>query len=153
MNNRAKEPNPGQSALWSRKRGKSLTGARRVVIAHADKPLADALGLLFGLKGYPAQPAMDVSSLRRAIDDWQPQAIFLDTRIGGTGNYGLVRDLREPGQSAAPDRLILAMSSFLPEEPVAALQAAGYDGHCRRPCAVWRMMDLLDEFYADTHAS
>ena len=54
--------------------------------------------------------------------------------------------LREADDDAR--RSIIAMSGFLPEEPVARLKEAGYDGHCRRPCPVWQMTDLLDEFFA-----
>jgi hypothetical protein len=102
--------------------------------------------LLLGLKGFSAQHALDVSALRFILGTWHPQAVFLDTRIGGAGNYALVREMCAHGE--APDRLLNAMSSFLPEESVESMKAAGYDGHSRRPSPMWQMADLLDSFYA-----
>ena len=90
-------------------------------------------------------PVGTMDQMACALAD-ESHVLFLDTRVGGCGNYALVRDLREAIDDAS--RLIIAMSGFLPEEPIARLRDAGYDGHCRRPCPVWQMTDLLDEFFA-----
>jgi DNA-binding response OmpR family regulator len=146
VNNRANEPSLARCALWTRKKQRTTSDSRRVLIAYADKALGESLVSLFGLKGFPAQHAIDVSSVRQGVLTWRPQVLFLDTRIGGCGNYALVRELSATDDSN--NRLIIAMSGFLPEEPVYLLKEAGYDGHCRRPCPVWQMTDLLDEFFA-----
>jgi CheY-like chemotaxis protein len=132
-------------ALWNRKQKHTVPESRRVLVAHADRSLGESLTALFALKGFPAEFAGDATTLHRKIRAWRPQVILLDTRIGGCGNYTLVNHLR-----AMPDvqrRLIIAMSGFLPEEPLNLLKEAGYDGHCRRPCPVWQLTDLLDEFF------
>ncbi len=67
-------------------------------------------------------------------------------RIGACGNYAFVGELRRREDDA--NRLVIAMSGFLPEEPIASLKEAGYDRHCRRSCPVWQMTDLLDEYFA-----
>ena len=108
--------------------------------------LGASLVSLFELKGFPAQLAADASSVRQIVATWRPHVLFLDTRIGGCGNYALVHALRDADDHA--HRLVIAMSAFLPEEPVARLREAGYDGHCRRPCPVWQMTDLLDDYFA-----
>lgn len=147
MNNRAYETSPDQCSLWNRKQARLQPDARRVVVAYAERALGESLASLFELKGFPTRLATDVSALKIIVDEWRPHVLFFDTRVGGCANYALARELRtididEPG------RLTIAMSGFLPEEPIARLKAAGYDGHCRRPCPVWQMTDLLDEFFA-----
>jgi DNA-binding response OmpR family regulator len=146
VNNRAKDPGLAQYALWNAKKRKGAPQSKRVFLAYADKALGESLVSLFELKGFPAQYALDVASLDYGLRTWNPQVIFLDTRIAGCGNYALVRSLRESDDGER--RLIIAMSGFLPEEPVHLLKEAGYDGHCRRPCRVWQMTDLLDEIFA-----
>ena len=146
LNNRAYETSPAQCSLWNRKKLRLQPESRRVLLALPERVLGASLASLFELKGFPAQLAADVSSARNIVEQWRPHVLFLDTRIGGSGNYALVRALREADDDAT--RLIIAMSGFLPEEPIAHLKEAGYDGHCRRPCPVWQMTDLLDEFFA-----
>jgi hypothetical protein len=149
LNNRAFETSPAQCSLWNRKQLRVPPESRRVLIASPERLLGASLASLFELKSFPARLAIDVSSLRELIDGWRPQVLFLDTRIGACGNYALVNELNhaETEDENAP-RLMIAMSSFLPDEPIAHLKEAGYDGHCRRPCPVWQMTDLLDEFFA-----
>ena len=117
-----------------------------MLLALSERVLGASLASLFELKGFPAQLAIDAASLGRIVGEWRPHVLFLDTRIGGCGNYALVQALRSADDDAR--RLIIAMSGFLPEEPTTRLREAGYDGHCRRPCPVWQMTDLLDEFFA-----
>jgi CheY-like chemotaxis protein len=146
VNNRASEPSLGRYALWNRKQKRVPANSRRVLVANADKALGESLSSLFALKGFSTDFALDVTTVRTIVRSWKPQVTFLDTRIGGCGNYALVRELR--ALNGDQTGVIIAMSSFLPEEPVQRLKEAGYDGHCRRPCAVWQMTDLLDEFFA-----
>ncbi|SAK71882.1 response regulator receiver protein [Caballeronia temeraria] len=146
MNNRAYETSPAQCSLWNRKQARLQPDSRRVLLAMSERMLGASLASLFELKGFPTQLAVDASSVRRMVEEWRPHVLFLDTRVGHCGNYALTRALREADDDAS--RLIIAMSGFLPEEPIAHLKEAGYDGHCRRPCPVWQMTDLLDEFFA-----
>ncbi|SAK63584.1 response regulator receiver protein [Caballeronia hypogeia] len=146
MNNRAYETSPAQCSLWNRKQARLRPESRRVLLGLSERVLGASLASLFELKGFPARLAVDALSLRHSVGDWDPHVIFLDTRIGGSGNYALVRALREADEDTR--RLVIAMSGFLPVEPIALLREAGYYGHCRRPCPVWQMTDLLDEFFA-----
>jgi DNA-binding response OmpR family regulator len=116
------------------------------LLASAERVLGASLASLFELKGFPSRLAVDVASIRHNVETWRPHVLFIDTRIGACGHYALIRDLRREHDNS--ERLIIAMSGFLPEEPIAHLREAGYDGHCRRPCPVWQMTDLLDEFFA-----
>ncbi|MDR5834402.1 hypothetical protein [Caballeronia sp. LZ034LL] len=146
MNNRAYETSPSQCSRWNRKQTRLRPEARRVLLALPERVLGSSLVSLFELKGFPAQLALDAAAVKHSIAEWRPHVLLLDTRVGGSANYALVRELRAAADDA--DRLIVAMSGFLPEEPIALLKEAGYDGHCRRPCPVWQMTDLLDEYFA-----
>lgn len=146
MNNRAYETSPSQCSRWNRKQTRLRPEARRVLLALPERVLGSSLVSLFELKGFPARLALDAAGVKHSIAEWRPHVLLLDTRIGGSANYALVRELRTAADDV--DRLIVAMSGFLPEEPIALLKEAGYDGHCRRPCPVWQMTDLLDEYFA-----
>jgi CheY-like chemotaxis protein len=135
-----------QCALWNRKAGYYGRIDRRVLVVHTDPVVGDSLAFLLGLKGFSAQLATTVETMHEVIECWQPQAIFLDTRIGGPGNYELARQLAQSNEGAP--RLLIAMSNFLAFESAELMKAAGYDGHTRRPCPMWQMADLLDDFYA-----
>jgi hypothetical protein len=57
-----------------------------------------------------------------------------------------VRKLSDNPSHAA--MLLLALSNFLPEDSVSTLREAGYDGHCRCSCAMWRVSEVLGDFFA-----
>lgn len=135
-----------QFALWNPKRDPTPTAGRRVVIAHRDPMIGESFVLLLGLKGLAAQHVADVDGLTMLIDDWGPQALMIDTRLEIDEHSGFVHKLRD--NPSHPAMLLLALSNFLPEDSVPALQEAGYDGHCRRPCAMWRVSEVLGEFFA-----
>jgi hypothetical protein len=135
-----------QFALWNPKHVLTPMVNRRVVIAHHDPMIGESFVLLLGLKGLAAQHVMDVDGLTALIDDWHPQALMFDTRLGIGEHSGFVRKLSDNPTHAA--MLLLALSNFLPEDSASTLQAAGYDGHCRRPCAMWRVSEVLGDFFA-----
>jgi hypothetical protein len=140
------EANHEQFALWNPKRAPLFRDVRRVVIAHRDPMIGESFVLLLGLKGMAAQHVTTLEALAGLIDTWRPQALMIDTRLTLAGNTGFVRTLSL--DSAHIRTLLLAMSNFLPEDVVKDLQAAGYDGHCRRPCAMWQVSELLSEFFS-----
>jgi DNA-binding response OmpR family regulator len=145
LNNRVYETSPAQCSLWNRKQSRIRPESRRVLIGLSERVLGASLVSLFELKGFTAQLAIDAPSVREDVEAWRPHVLFLDTRVGGAGNYALVRELCDADE--ADSRLIIAMSGFLPEEPISLLKEAGYDGHCRRPCPVWQMTDVLDGYF------
>jgi hypothetical protein len=140
------EANHEQFALWNPKRAPSPMNMRRVVIAHCDPVIGESFVLLLGLKGMAAQHVTTLGTLRGLIDDWHPQALMIDTRLIPAEDSGFVRALSTDPVHA--DTLLLAMSNFLPEDTVTTLQVAGYDGHCRRPCAMWQVSEVLSQFFS-----
>ncbi|WP_158939742.1 response regulator receiver protein [Burkholderia sp. S171] len=151
MTRRPFEADQDQFALWHPKRLPTLMPARRVVIAHLDAMIGESFVLLLGLKGLAAQHVKDVDALTILIEDWHPQVLMIDTRLG-TGEHGaFVRKLSDNPSHAGT--LLIALSNFLPEDSIPVLQEAGYDGHCRRPCPMWRVSEVLSDFFAPNGAS
>jgi hypothetical protein len=72
--------------------------------------------------------------------------LMIDTRLATGEHAGFVRKLSD--NPSLPGALPLAFSNFLPEDPVPVLREAGYDGHCRRPCPMWRISEVLNDFFA-----
>jgi DNA-binding response OmpR family regulator len=145
------EADQEQFALWQPKRLPTLMPARRVVIAHRDPMIGESFVLLLGLKGLAAQHVRDVDALTMLIEDWHPQALMIDTRLGTGEHSGFVRRLCDNPRHAGT--LLLALSNFLPEDCVPVLQEAGFDGHCRRPCPMWRVSEVLADFFAPNGVS
>ncbi|CAN7219389.1 hypothetical protein LJR029_002195 [Caballeronia sp. LjRoot29] len=151
MTRRPFEADHDQFALWHPKRLPTRMPEQRVVIAHRDPMIGESFVLLLGLKGLAAQHVKDVEALTLLIEDWHPQALMIDTRLATGEHAGFVRKLSDNPSHAGT--LLLAFSNFLPEDPVAVLQEAGYDGHCRRPCPMWRISEVLSDFFALNRAS
>jgi hypothetical protein len=118
---------------------------RRVIVAHVDAPIGASISLMLGLKNFPSMYAPDLSSTRRLLDEWGAQALLLDTRLDIDADFAFVRGFTSNPTNAC--RLVIALSSIYPEDSMDKLQAAGFDGHCRRPCPIWRLSDILSEYY------
>lgn len=146
MTHRPYETNLDLFALWNPKRSPTRLSARRVAIAHRDVAIGDSFSLLLGLKGVSAQCVVTLPLLSMLIDQWNPQALLIDTRLVAGSDSAFVRTLQ--ADPAHRGTLLMAMSNFLPEDSADDLRDAGFDGHCRRPCPMWRMADLLANYFA-----
>ena len=133
------------SALWNRKSGRAVARTPRILIGSSDRNVGESIILLLGLKGFPSRLATNSVSVYTILDQWKPQAIFLDTRIGGKDHLEIASKLSQRSNSSAV--MLIAMSNSFPEEDESKLRAAGYDGHLRRPCPIWQMGDMLNNFF------
>jgi CheY-like chemotaxis protein len=144
MSVHGREGHLARCALWRRKPGLSAATTKRVLVAYDDIDVGDSLVLLLGLKGFPARLATNSVALLAVTEQWLPQVILLDTRIGGDANGGLAKTISE---RASAQMLLVALSGPVDEEPEQFIQAAGYDGFLQRPCPVWQLADILTNFY------
>jgi DNA-binding NtrC family response regulator len=133
-------------AIWKRRSAADATQSRRVLIGHRDKAIGESLVLLLSLKGYDAIYAADLIKMQSFLKWWKPHAVLLDTRLDSVSSYEFMRTARAERSNA--DVLMLAMSNVWPLDPIGLLKDAGFDGHCRRPCSLWRVADILENHFA-----
>ena len=119
MTSRAAEASSAQFALWKRKAVKATKDTRRVLVAHPDPFVGESVAVLLCLKAFQAKHAIDVAATRSILNQWRPYAVFLDTRIGGVDDDAFVREIGS--LEGNEHRLLIAMSSFMPEESVERL--------------------------------
>ncbi|MFL9999563.1 MULTISPECIES: response regulator [Paraburkholderia] len=133
-------------AIWKRRSAADARQSRRVLIGHRDKAIGESLVLLLSLKGYDAIYAADLIKMQSFLKWWKPHAVLLDTRLDSVSSYEFTRTARAERSNA--DVLMLAMSNVWPLDPIGLLKDAGFDGHCRRPCSLWRVADILENHFA-----
>jgi DNA-binding NtrC family response regulator len=133
-------------AIWKRRSAADAGQSRRVLIGHRDKAIGESLVLLLSLKGYDAIYAADLIKMQSFLKWWKPHAVLLDTRLDSVSSYEFMRTARAERSNA--DVLMLAMSNVWPLDPIGLLKDAGFDGHCRRPCSLWRVADILENHFA-----
>ncbi|MFM0626623.1 response regulator [Paraburkholderia xenovorans] len=132
-------------AIWKRRGAADVRQSRRVLIGHRDKAIGESLVLLLSLKGYDAIYAADLIKMQSFLKWWKPHAVLLDTRLDSVSSYEFTRTARAERSNA--DVLMLAMSNVWPLDPIGLLKDAGFDGHCRRPCSLWRVADVLENHF------
>lgn len=140
-----------QFALWTFNRCHAPRRNRRVLVAHKDPAVGESISMLLRLKGLEATFAHERERFEQLIQSEVPAVILLDTRLDQGPGYQLTRQLRA-GMSS-DDLLLIAMSNFAPNEPIEDLRRAGFDGHFRRPCETWRVIDVLVTFLEYSHLS
>jgi hypothetical protein len=146
VSNRPPYDDTSQHALWNRKKCIAILPMfRRVIVAHMESSIGESISLMLGLRGFPSIYVPDLSSTRRLLDEWGAQAVLLDTRLDIDACFAFVRGFSATATNAG--RLTIALSSIYPEDALDTLRAAGFDGHCRRPCPIWRLSDILSEYF------
>jgi len=151
MTRRLPSEDETQFALWTFNRRQVPRTNRRVLVAHQDRAVGESISMLLRLKGLEAAFADGREQIDRLIESQTPAVMLLDTRLDEGPVYELTRQLRA---DASPDNLLLiAMSNFAPSEPIEDLRRAGFDGHFRRPCETWRVIDVLVTFLEYSHLS
>src|SRR5471030_758835 len=133
-------------ALWSGKQARMPIGSPRVLIAHQDKLIGESLAALLRLTGLQVMHTQNLKSARSLLQNWKPQALILDTRLDSESGYAFISALRPDADITG--RLLVAISNVWPADPVETLKDAGFDGHCRRPCATWRLVEVLTTFFS-----
>lgn len=138
-----------QFALWTFKRRQSPCSNRRVLVAHEDKAVGESISMLLRLKGLETVFTQDGARIDQLLRSYAPAVMLLDTRLDQAPRYELTKRLR--ADPTFDNLLLIAMSNFAPGEPIEDLRQAGFDGHFRRPCETWRMIDVLVTFLEYSH--
>ncbi len=145
VTNRLPYDNAVQHTLWNRKRWTGCGDSRRVLVAHADVNIGPSIALLLGFKGFASIDVPDLRSARELLQVWQPAALLFDTRLDVDDDFAFVRAFTADPSNA--NRLFIGMTSIWPDDSLDELKSAGFDGHCRRPCPIWRLADILNDFF------
>jgi DNA-binding response OmpR family regulator len=139
-------------ALWKAGRQADTSALRRVLVGHKDRAIAESLSLLISLRGYETLEATDLTRVRMCLRSWKPDAFLMDTRLDSRSNYPFAREIR--AETTTSNILMLAMSNICPFDPIHAMREAGFDGHCRRPCSLWRIIELVESYFkASVHGA
>ncbi|MGF6770072.1 CheY-like chemotaxis protein [Paraburkholderia sp. GAS199] len=146
MTRRVSHDDETEFAIWKTACPDHTTAPRRVLIGHRDKAIGESLVRLLSLEGYEAVHAADLVKVATFVKWWKPDALLLDTRLDSITGSPFTRALH--AEELNRGVLMLAMSNIWPLDPIATLKAAGFDGHCRRPCSLWRVVDLLEGYFA-----
>jgi len=147
LTDRSEDDYAEQFATWKVKRLPMSFASRRVLIGHEDKVVGDSLAFSLRLKGSQVLRAQSLQSLRPIVVAWRPHALLLDTRLDVASGFAFLRSLQG---TDSKNMLLVAMSNSRPFDAIDTLKAAGFDAHCRRPCATWRIAGLLDDYFSET---
>jgi CheY-like chemotaxis protein len=131
-------------SLWKAGRQANPHAFRRVLVGHKDRAIVESLSCLLSLRGYETLEATDLTRVRMYLRSWKPDAFLMDTRLDSRLNYQLAREIRTEATTA--NILMLAMSDIWPLDPIHAMREAGFDGHCRRPRSLWRIIEILESY-------
>jgi DNA-binding response OmpR family regulator len=145
MTRRAPPDDEEEFAFWRSEPDAETGEKKRILIGHQDVMVGEALVFLLSTKGYETIHASTIGEIRRYLQFWKPHALLFDTRLDSASQYAFVRRLRTDDSTAT--LLILAMSNIWPLDSIPALRSAGFDGHVRRPCSLWRIIDLVESHY------
>lgn len=146
MTSRQFEPAVNAYGIWSPKRLPITRNLRRVVVAHPDRSVGESFVLLFGVKGLAAMYGCDMPTTATIIRAWEPQVVLFDTRLERADPPPFIKSLHDAPENRS--RLLIAMCGAAHEESIGSLQHRGFDGYCRRPCALWHLAELLSVFYS-----
>ncbi|SAL55413.1 response regulator receiver protein [Caballeronia sordidicola] len=149
MSSRSGTDDERHFALWSRKQARMPVGSPRVLIAHQDKLIGESLAALLRLTGLQVMQTQNLKSARSLMQNWKPQALILDTRLDSESGYAFISALRPDADISG--RLLVAISNVWPADPIETLKHAGFDAHCRRPCATWRLAEMLTTYFSIPH--
>ena len=146
MSDRPPYDDSAQHALWNRKKLPPILPVfRRVVVAHIDPAVGQSIALMLGFKRFPCVYAANLRSTRHLLEEWGAQALLLDTRLDVDSDFAFIRRFTSTPSNAT--RLVIGLSSIYPEDSMSTLKTVGFDGHCRRPCPIWRLSDILSEYF------
>ena len=133
MTGRHFEAAGSEYGIWNPKRLPTAVGCRRILVARSEKSVGESLVLLFGIKGFAAMHGRDLSVTGAIVRAWEPQAVLFDTRLERARRHRLSNTCTSTGE---PVSTVGRDERTRQEESIGTLQQRGFDGYCRRPCAL-----------------
>jgi two-component system CheB/CheR fusion protein len=117
--------------------------ASRVLIIDDNRDAANTMAMLVDELGGSTRMAHDASSGLQAIQEYQPDIVFLDIGMPGIDGYEACRRMRQrPSQKAV---IIVAVTGWgQPQDKQRALEA-GFDAHLTKPVDLEALARILAE--------
>ncbi len=132
-------------ALWGRRCVAGKSDSFSVVIVHPELAMGESIALLLRLRGVSAVNVRELEAVQLMLEHWSPGVLLIDTRLGSVNIDRLMRYARREAGSA--QMLFVALTGNMSNESPAEIRKAGFDGFFRRLCPVWRIADILDEYW------
>ena len=117
--------------------------AVRVLVVDDNRDAADMLSALLELLGHVAQVANDGAAALEAMQEFRPQAVFLDLGMPVMNGYQVAQAIRNDRRFDQP--LLVALTGWGGEDDRARTRAAGFDLHLTKPVD----LDTVQQMLAD----
>ena len=115
--------------------------ALRILVVEDNPDTRESFELLLALDGHDVRATASGVKTLRLLDDFRPDAAFIDLGLPDMDGYELARRLRaDPRTSSA---LLVAVSGYGRDEDKAACARAGFDGHLTKPVELGVFRDVL----------
>jgi PAS domain S-box-containing protein len=104
---------------------------RRVLVVDDNKDSANSLGMLLDLMDYEVAVAFDGETALKKLEQFRPQAVFLDLDMPRMDGYEVARQMRRREGGAEP--VLIALTGWGQESDRQRTLEAGFDHHLLKP--------------------
>jgi len=103
----------------------------RALVIDDNHDSADTLAMMLELLGHQVQRLYDPTAVAAAVDEFNPDVVFLDIGMPGLSGYDVARQLR--GTPAGERLVLVAVTGWGQPEDLRRTAAAGFDHHLVKP--------------------
>ncbi|MBB3224948.1 response regulator [Pseudoduganella umbonata] len=119
-----------------------LTSSPRILIVDDIHDAADLLSDVLVARGFNARPAYDGVQALAAVENFQPDIVFLDLGMPVMDGYATACALRaRPG----PQPMLVALTAWGDAATAARVAASGFDRHLVKPSSLDEIMSIVLE--------
>jgi PAS domain S-box-containing protein len=119
----------------------SQARALRILVVEDNPDTRESFELLLALDGHEVRATASGVKTLRLLDDFRPDAAFIDLGLPDMDGYELARRLRADPRTAGA--LLVAVSGYGRDEDKTACARAGFDGHLTKPVELGVFRDVL----------
>lgn len=117
--------------------------ARRLLIVDDNTDAAEMLSIMLSGWGHETRIEYDGATAIAAVEEFQPDIVFLDLGLPGMDGYETGRRLRQI--DAGRTALVVAVTGWGQEQDIIRSRAAGFDRHLVKPVAPQVLRALIAE--------
>jgi len=114
-----------------------------ILIVDDDHDFADSLEEYLGNFGYRIRTEYNLKSAEHAVEEFHPQVVLVDVRLGHSRGIDLISMIKEP----SPELLFIVMTAYADTDTaIEALQQGAYD-YLRKPLNLEVLTSTLDRCF------